>query len=235
MGEIMENLTLTAALAKALGGGGGGGSGGVSDVLLNGQSIVDAQGKANIPLASTSEVGVVKVPQDTGLSIAGNGGLRINGAGETYIKQSSSVYYPLTPSQQHNSVFYGLAKAAGADMKDIASTTVGIYPEAQKSFISQMLNGAVQVAGTTPVINAKAGIWYVCGECATLDIVAPESGCCDIAFTSGSTPTVLTVTSAKANTTIRWANGFDPTALEANTTYEISIKDGELGAALSWT
>jgi hypothetical protein len=34
--------------------------------------------------------------------------------------------------------------------------------------------------------------------------------------------------------TVRWANGFDPTALEANTTYEINIKDG-LGVAASWT
>ena len=120
-------------------------------------------------------------------------------------------------------------------MANVSGATVGVYPEAQKSAISQMLNGAVQVTGTTPVITAKSGIRYICGECATLDITAPESGCVDITFTSGSTPTVLTVTSAKANTTIKWANGFDPSSLDANTVYEINILDGEFGVVCSWT
>ena len=48
-------------------------------------------------------------------------------------------------------------------------------------------------------------------------------------FTSGATATVLTVPS-----TIKWANGFDPTSLDANTTYEINIMDG-LGVCCAWT
>lgn len=91
------------------------------------------------------------------------------------------------------------------------------------------------VSGTTPSITGSAGMRYVCGECSTLSITAPASGCIDVTFTSGSTPTVMTVTSAKANTTIKWANGFDPTSLEANTTYEINILDGEFGVVGSWT
>ena len=48
-------------------------------------------------------------------------------------------------------------------------------------------------------------------------------------FTSGATATVLTVPS-----TVKWANGFDPTSLDANTTYELNIMDG-LGVACAWT
>lgn len=93
----------------------------------------------------------------------------------------------------------------------------------------------ITVPGTTPSITGMAGVRYVCGECATLDIIAPATGCIDVTFTSGSTPTVLTVTSAKANTTIRWANSFDPSSLEADTIYEINVLDGELGVAGAWT
>lgn len=91
------------------------------------------------------------------------------------------------------------------------------------------------VSGSTPTITGVENTRYICGECATLSITAPASGCIDIVFESGSTPTVLTVTSAKTNTTIKWANGFDPTALEANTTYEINILDGEFGVVGEWT
>lgn len=94
-------------------------------------------------------------------------------------------------------------------------------------------NPVVQVPGTTPSITALPGIQYICGECATLDITLPASGCIDVVFQSGSTPTVLTVTPPSGQT-VKWTNGFDPTALEANTTYEINIKDG-LGVAVSWT
>ena len=75
---------------------------------------------------------------------------------------------------------------------------------------------------------------YVCGEVATLTIVAPASGCIDVVFESGATATVLTVT-PPTGVTMKWANGFDPTALDANTTYEINILDGEYGVVGKWT
>lgn len=93
----------------------------------------------------------------------------------------------------------------------------------------------VTVSGMTPSITGADGYRYICGEVSTLNITAPASGCIDVVFTSGSTATVLTVTSAKANTTIKWANGFDPSALDADTVYEINIMDGELGVAGAWT
>lgn len=225
MGEIMENLTLTAALAKALGGGGGGGSGGVSDVLLNGQSIVNAQGKAEIPLASTDNFGAVKV--GNGLFIFGEK-LLVNEASIANIKSGDVYYRPISPYYQHWSVFYGLAKIAGYDEKN-STLPVGTYTEEAKSAISQMLSAPEIISGSTPSITALPGIRYVCGEVSTLDIALPASGIVDVVFESGATPTVL---SGLDN--VRWTGDFDPDNLEANTTYEINIADG-LGVAASWT
>jgi len=90
-------------------------------------------------------------------------------------------------------------------------------------------NSLVTISGTTPTIDAVAGMRYVCGEVTTLSLTPPASGVCDVIFTSGTTATVLTVPS-----TVKWANGFDPQSLDANTTYELNICDG-LGVAVSWT
>ena len=212
-----------------------GSAGGVSDVQVNGTSVV-SQGVANVPMASLNTPGAVKVDSNFGITI-GEGKLIVNGAGsEASVKPGSSNYYPLVPKTQHISAFYGLAKAAGADMKDISSTTVGVYPEAQKSAISDMLHAPETISGSTPSITAKAGVRYICGECSTLSITAPASGCIDVVFESGSTPTVLTLASAKSGVTaIKWAGGFDPTSLDASTTYELNILDGEYGVACSWT
>ena len=124
-------------------------------------------------------------------------------------------------------------------MKDISSTTVGVYPEAQKSAISSMLHAPETISGSTPSIPAKAGVSYVCGECSTLTITVPNTGCFDVLFDSGSTPTVLTVT-PPTGMTVEWLGNFDPTALSANATYEINILvkpdiNKCLGVAAAWT
>ena len=92
------------------------------------------------------------------------------------------------------------------------------------------------VSGGTPSITGAANKRYICGECSTLSITAPASGIIDVVFESGSTATVLTVTSAKTGVSaVKWANGFDPTSLDANTVYEINIMDGEYGVVGKWT
>ena len=149
-------------------------------------------------------------------------------ATDAQVKAGTDTYAPIVPSNQKNSVFYGLAAAAGDTTQSKSSNAVGKYTEAAMSAIYTMLNGTVSVTGTTPTIAAKPGISYVCGEVATLDITLPTSGCFDVVFQSGSTPTVLTATG------VTWANDFDATALEADTTYEINIKDG-LGVVQKWT
>ncbi|MBQ1554305.1 MAG: hypothetical protein IIZ68_02480 [Clostridia bacterium] len=138
------------------------------------------------------------------------------------------------PSGQHRSAFYGLAKAAGDSTQSASSNAVGTYTEAAKSAISQMLSAPETVSGSTPSITAKPGVQYICGEVSTIDITVPESGIIDVIFESGSTPAVLTVTPPTGKT-MKWAGGFDPTSLEANTTYEINIMNGCLGVGAAWT
>ena len=46
---------------------------------------------------------------------------------------------------------------------------------------------------------------------------------------------MLTVTTAKTGATLKWANGFDPDSLDADTVYEINILDGEFGVVGAWT
>lgn len=86
----------------------------------------------------------------------------------------------------------------------------------------------ITVSGTTPTITAQADYRYVCGEVATLDFTPPPSGICDVVFTSGSTPTVVTLPS-----TVKFPDG--ELTIEADTTYEINILDGVYGAVMSWT
>ena len=205
----------------------------VQDVQVNGVSVL-TDGVANVPKASqNSGLGVVAAVASNGIAVNANGQLYISAANADQLKAGSNVYKPIVPSIQHASTFYGLAKSAGDTTQSSSSNPVGTYTDAAKSAISTMLNGSVSVSGTTPVITALPGIRYVCGEVATLDITLPASGIVDVVFESGSTATVLTIT-PPTGVTLKWANGFDPTALEANTTYEINIADG-LGVAGSWT
>ena len=226
---MADKKGLYLALFEALKGSGGGS--GVTDVQINGTSVV-TDGVANVPVATNSEFGVVK-GASTGIGVSNEGGLYIQIVTASLAKSGTSTTRVESPSGQHFAVYYGLAKAAGADMASLTGETVGIYPAAQKSAISTMLHAPETVTGTTPTITALAGVQYVCGEVATLDITLPASGCVDVRFESGSTPTVLTIT-PPTGVTVKWAGGFDPTALEANTVYEINIADG-LGVAASWT
>ena len=202
----------------------------IKDVQVNGTSIL-SQGVANVPKATSSTLGVVRA--GAGLFQSSTGEIVTNKAGNSDIKSGIGSYNPIVSINQHISVYYGLAKAAGADMSSVSGATVGVYPEAQRSAISQMLDAPETVSGTTPSITAKPGVRYVCGECATLTITAPASGIIDVTFKSGSTATVLTVT-PPTGMTMKWI-GDDPTALEANKTYEVNIKDGCLGMVVSWT
>ena len=215
----------------------------IKDVQIDGTSILDAQGVANIPKIGNS-LGLAKITNRYGIDNGNDGSLMIKPATETLIKklyasaqpleQTQMVYWAITSRLKKNAVFYGMAEAAGDTSQASSSNAVGAYTEDAKSSISQMLNGAVQVTGTTPVITAKSGIRYICGECATLDITAPASGDIEVIFDSGSTATVLTVTPPTGVTAIKWANWFDPTALDANTRYDLIITDGEWGLAASW-
>lgn len=73
-------------------------------------------------------------------------------------------------------------------------------------------------------LAAEAEMRYIYGELYTLTISSlPATGIVDISFVSGSTPTVL-LFPAGANIP-EW---FDPTDLNANTNYELSIEDNKV-------
>jgi len=206
----------------------------VQDVQVNGVSVLQ-DGVAKVPIAqmpsdtSAGNFGLMALKANRGICQNVNDkSLYLAYPSDRQIKNGNETFIPVTTAYQHSAVFYGLAKAAGADEKN-STLPVGKYTESAKSAISTMLNGSVTVTGSTPSITALPGIRYVCGECTTLDITLPASGCIDVTFESGSTPTVL---SGLDN--VRWTNGFYPDNLEANTTYEINIADG-LGVAASWT
>lgn len=207
------------------------GQGAVQDVQVNGTSVVTG-GVANVPKATNNSLGVVQCSDKYGTTAFASGIIGIAAAGSGSVKAGDNSARPIACSNQHVSAFYGLAKIAGHDEKD-STLPVGQYTDAAKSAIHEMLNGSVSVTGTTPTITALSGIRYVCGEVSTLDITLPASGIVDVVFQSGSTATVLTIT-PPTGVTVKWANGFDQTALEANTTYEINIADG-LGVGVGWT
>ena len=208
----------------------------VQDVQVNGISVLDAQGVANVPVAGAGVMGAVQV-SGYGLTMQSNGYISTKAATNLEIKAGTRSWEHIAPQTQHASAFYGLAKSAGDTTQSQSSNAVGTYTENAKSKISEMLSGPVTVTGSTPSIPALPGICYVCGEVTTIDITLPASGIVDVVFTSGSTPAVLTVT-PPTGMTVEWANGFDSTALEADTMYELNIKmvgTKCLGVAASWT
>lgn len=132
------------------------------------------------------------------------------------------------------------AKGDAGDVSDViingtsvVNQGVASIPVASPSTYGVTKGGRIFVSGTTPSITAQDGVQYICGEVATLDIILPDSGIVDVVFTSGATATVLTITPPTGQT-VRWANGFDPTSLEANTTYEVNFLNG-MGVVGLWT
>ena len=217
-------------------------AGKVSDVQVNGTSIVTS-GVANIPVASSSAPGAVLVSNQYGLAMNSSSGLiYINKATSGQIKAGSSAHMPIVTNSQHESVFYGLAKAAGDTSQASSSNAVGTYTADAKAAIQTMLGVTPAtiaalvdiplietVTGTTPTITGQPNTRYNCGEVTSISITPPSSGGVDVFFTSGSTPALLTVPN-----TVVWPEWFDATTLDTNTVYEILIIDGTYGSVMTW-
>lgn len=139
---------------------------------------------------------------------------------------------PIVPAHQHEAIYYGLSKLAGVDLAS-GNSTVGVYSAASKIAIQNMLGieNAVtfseNVSGTTVTITGEPNTKYKCGEVTVLTINAPSAGTIDVWFTSGQTPTTLTVTN------VQFPEWFDIENLESDTVYEIVITDG-FGGVASW-
>ena len=196
--------------------------GAVSDVQIDSLTAVSS-GIANIPVASSSELGVIKVGAEF---VIASKQLRLKPADSTDIKTGTSERRPISVMRQHEAVFYGLAKAAGDSTQSASSNTVGVYTETAKSKISDMFNVSETVVGSTPSIVAQSGVTYMCGEVSSLTFAAPSIGICDVMFTSGATAADITLTGVTMPDD--W-----PAALDSNTVYEINVLNG-YGVFSSW-
>ena len=85
------------------------------------------------------------------------------------------------------------------------------------------------VSGSTPTISAVPNARYKCGEVSTLSFTPCSSGVCEVVFTSGSTATTLTIPN-----TVKWSDDFDPSDLDASTTYALNVLNGTMGVAAKW-
>lgn len=135
---------------------------GVTDVQINGASVVSS-GVANIPVASTSAFGAVKVQSYGGLQVSSSDTLKIDPATTSHIKAGTETSRPITPERQHNAVFYGLAKVAGDTTQSSSSNEVGTYTDDAKRKIREMLgipNIESEVIGTYTVSEDTESITF---------------------------------------------------------------------------
>lgn len=111
----------------------------VQDVQVNGVSVL-SDGVANVPVASNSSFGVTKGNINQGIGVdSASKNLYISQASDSQVKAGISVYKPITPANQHQSAFYGLAKAAGDTTQSQSSNAVGTYTDDAKVAIQKML------------------------------------------------------------------------------------------------
>lgn len=122
----------------------------VTDVQINGTSILDDD-VANIPIASQSKLGVVKVGSGIGIVVTQAGEMCLDMATKNQVKAGTERYKALVPNSQDSAVFYGLAKASGDTTQSASENEVGAYTEQAKASIREMLGvaGCVVLDGTT--------------------------------------------------------------------------------------
>lgn len=107
----------------------------VTDVQVNGTSVV-TDNVANIPIGSSDNAGVVK--SGVGIGITNDGRTYLINASSANVKSGTIDTKPIAPINQHEAVFYGLAKLAGVDMKN-SSNPVGEFTDEAKVAIQKML------------------------------------------------------------------------------------------------
>jgi hypothetical protein len=145
---------------------------------------------------------------------------------QQYMEQTNTTLLDLQRSKTDKS-YVDTQLAKKASTATATTSADGLMSSADKSKLDAV-GSVVTVSGTAPVITAISGVRYVCGEVATLDFTPCATGICDVVFTSGSTPAVVTLPSA-----VKFPDG--SFTAEADTTYEINILDGVYGVVMSWT
>ena len=127
-------------------------SGKVGDVQVNGSSII-SNGVASFSFANGEGLGFNR----------SSGGVYISNASADLVKAGANAYKPIVPSNQHQSAFYGLAKASGDVTQASSSNPVGTYTDQAKASIRSMIgaeNGddLIKVQDAQPTESATK-IW----------------------------------------------------------------------------
>lgn len=219
------------------GSGGVSGSGDVTDVQVNGVSVV-TNGVANVPMASINGTpGAVKMTAGNGIGLSGQGNLTIVSATSEAIKSGTNGLTPITPIHQHESVFYGLSKAAGDSTQSASSNAVGTYTDAAKSAIQTMLGISDIIA---PVEGATASKAYAIGD-AFLHSGALYEATSDIAIgdsivTSGASANCQTVSGGIGGEVSELKSALDSTttASDADVGKSLSPKTVVNGKVTEW-
>ena len=131
----------------------------VTDVKINGSSI-GSNGVANIPIASSSTLGVIK--KGTGTIIGTDGAIRLDWPNWATVKGGTSSVNPITPAYNQYVAFCGLAKAAGVNVSSsVTGENIFVYPDDAKAAIQNMLGitdlistGETSTATTAHAINS---------------------------------------------------------------------------------
>lgn len=189
--------------------------------------LVDLLG---FPVIRYSRVKITNASQAVGIAFYDSAHNFIDGAGIPALFNQSEMGYVLhdvaVPTGAKYARFTMLADTetyGNFELYGISGTFEMLLKKADKTTVET-------ISGTDPVIYGRDNSRYICGTCDTLTLTPPSSGIADVVFTSGTTPTVLSVPS-----TVKWPGWFNPTNLNANTTYEINIMDGVYGAVTAWT
>lgn len=116
----------------------------VTDVQTHGTSVVGQGGVANIPPATATDLGVMKVGAGYGLKAAdpnGNSAGRImtDKATSSHIKGFTDEYRPITPAYLPEAVFQGMARAAGDNTQAASQNATGVFTNEAKEAVQSML------------------------------------------------------------------------------------------------
>ena len=124
------------------------------------RALIGAISKSDIAGSTGETRGVAFFNANYGIGINGEtGGAYVSTANSSLIKAGANQYKPIVPYSQHESVFYGLAKAAGVDMAS-SNNAVGSYTTDAKDAISDMLGVIRQStigAGLTATYDVTTG------------------------------------------------------------------------------
>lgn len=123
---------------------------------MNGTSVVE-NGVANVPIATASKPGTVLV-SGYGLQMQSNGNISTKTATSTEIKAGSRSWEHISPNNQHESTFYGLAKAAGDTTQSSSNNAVGNYTDSAKTAIKNMLGVPEDPLAVGTAIPASADL-----------------------------------------------------------------------------